>query len=445
MHLRKRGWLEPLLAQVDDGHRAEQLRLSPLVQGLPSGTNRMRARAYLRRSLRQSGLLFGTPAEGFGLQLVESRRSETALFHAVIRTFLRIGLDLADLLQAPTEPRREQLLQLLEAISGTADSPSPAERLPRLEAALERRATLSGEPVYRLVLHNGSTYVDAQLFGRLAIDLFSRGILLPAATARRFQFAARQKAQLLRVLTALASAERRPGFWSRRAIFRQLEGLWLPVPLTAEVRQCLRQDFRRPRPLSEIVRPIRTPDLRRFILEQKILASLVDGSSAPQRPALIRELATALNLSPEEVAQIEIEMAEFYAENRSVVDVFTVAAGAGKMREEMIQSIQRTLEKNFHSLVQEVRETGELSVLLTRAARGQALSPEERRKVREQLIDVAKAIPALAIFAAPGGILLLIALAKVLPFNLLPSAFQQTAPKRQLPEDATNTESVDTH
>jgi hypothetical protein len=160
---------------------------------------------------------------------------------------------------------------------------------------------------------------------------------------------------------------------------------------------------------------------------------------------LIQELATALNLSPEQVARIEIEMAEFYAENRSVVDVFTVAAGAGKMREEMIQSIQRTLEKNFQSLVQQVRGTGELSVLLTRAVRGQSLSAEERRKVREQLIDVAKAIPALAIFAAPGGILLLIALAKVLPFNLLPSAFQQTAPKRKLPEGATNTESVDSH
>jgi hypothetical protein len=438
MHLRKRGWLDALLEQVDDGHRAEQLQLSPLVQGLPSGTNRMRARAYLRRSLRRSGLLFGTPAEGFGLP-------ETALFHAVVRTLLRIGLDLADLLQAPPEPRREQLLQLLEAISGTARSPSPAERLRRLESALERRATLSGDPVYRLVLHNGSTYVDAQLFGRLAIDLFSRGTLLPAATARRFHLAARQKAQLLRVLTALASAERRPGFWSRRALFRQLGRLWLPADLRSEVRQCIEQDLRQPRPVSEIVRPIRTPDLRRFILEQRILASLVDGARFPQRPELIQELATALNLSPEQVARIEIEMAEFYAENRSVVDVFTVAAGAGKMREEMIQSIQRTLEKNFQSLVQQVRGTGELSVLLTRAVRGQSLSAEERRKMREQLIDVAKAIPALAIFAAPGGLLLLIALAKVLPFNLLPSAFQQTAPKRKLPEGATNTESVDSH
>lgn len=44
--------------------------------------------------------------------------------------------------------------------------------------------------------------------------------------------------------------------------------------------------------------------------------------------------------------------------------------------------------------------------------------------MRQELIDLAKAIPALAIFAAPGGLLLLAALAKVLPFSLLPSAFQ---------------------
>ncbi|WNZ63602.1 hypothetical protein QEG98_07750 [Myxococcus sp. MxC21-1] len=48
--------------------------------------------------------------------------------------------------------------------------------------------------------------------------------------------------------------------------------------------------------------------------------------------------------------------------------------------------------------------------------------------MRAQLVDVAKAIPALAIFAAPGGILLLAALGKVLPFSLLPSAFQEAAP-----------------
>ena len=69
------------------------------------------------------------------------------------------------------------------------------------------------------------------------------------------------------------------------------------------------------------------------------------------------------------------------------------------------------------------RETGELAQLLARASAGASLTPQEKAKVRQQLIDVAKTIPALAIFAAPGGLLLLPLLVKLLPFNLLPSSF----------------------
>ncbi len=140
-------------------------------------------------------------------------------------------------------------------------------------------------------------------------------------------------------------------------------------------------------------------------------------------------------MSLEELGLIEVEMAEFFARNRSIVDVYKVSPGAGAMGEELVQSMQRTLERNFQRLIREVRETGELSVLLARAARGQKLTADERRKMRAQLIDVAKAIPALAIFAAPGGILLLIALAKVLPFNILPSAFQDEPEEDRLPRE----------
>ena len=66
-------------------------------------------------------------------------------------------------------------------------------------------------------------------------------------------------------------------------------------------------------------------------------------------------------------------------------------------------------------------------MLLAKAARGGTLTADERRRMREQLLDVAKAIPALAIFAAPGGMFLLLALAKVLPFSLLPSSFRDDA------------------
>ena len=51
-------------------------------------------------------------------------------------------------------------------------------------------------------------------------------------------------------------------------------------------------------------------------------------------------------------------------------------------------------------------------------------------RAREQLIDLAKVVPSLAIVAAPGGMLIFAALLKVLPFSILPSSFQR---REQLP------------
>jgi hypothetical protein len=80
---------------------------------------------------------------------------------------------------------------------------------------------------------------------------------------------------------------------------------------------------------------------------------------------------------------------------------------------------------NLAALATELRETGELTQLLARAAAGHPLDEVEWAKVRAQLIDLAKIVPALAVLAAPGGLLLLPLLAKILPWRLLPSAWDR--------------------
>ncbi|MHB8878254.1 MAG: hypothetical protein ACYC8T_31550 [Myxococcaceae bacterium] len=415
----------------------------PLVDLPLSG--RVKARQYLRAVLRESGLLYGTPR---GALPEAGKAAEEVLFLAVLRTLVRIALDIAALEEAPPGPRREQVLLLLAATTGQLREAAEIDRQivelrewplhrklwAKVESSLEQRAmSLSGDPYYGLVLHNGAVYADAQVFGRQAIDYFARASLPIEAAKRRVEFAARQKALLVEVLTGLACAERPPSFPSRRAILRQIEDLGLPSSLAATLRARVKETFeRRPR-LQAVVKGVRSADMRRFILEQTILASLVDGQRSPREIAFLRELTGALGSNAEELSRVEVQMAEFYAKNRKVVDVFTVSAGADVLGEELVDSMQRTLEKNFQRLMTEVRETGELSVLLSRAARGHTLTPDERRRLRDQLIDIAKAIPALAIFAAPGGILLLIALAKVLPFSILPSAFHE-APGEEPPE-----------
>ena len=52
------------------------------------------------------------------------------------------------------------------------------------------------------------------------------------------------------------------------------------------------------------------------------------------------------------------------------------------------------------------------------------LDANEKKKVRNQLLDVCKTIPSLTIFIIPGGSLLLPILIKFIP-QLLPSAFNE--------------------
>ncbi|MBL8957066.1 MAG: hypothetical protein JNK82_40205 [Myxococcaceae bacterium] len=436
--LGKRGWLQALLTKAVAAHTRDETsvaakRSAALVSPIA------RARAYLRHALRESGLLYGTPSKAGP----ERGGAEERLFIAVLESLCRIGLDLAYRVVAAPGPRAEQLLMLFAAMAGRFDEaedihrrietafkkkgwPLPEKLWRRVEEALEARAmSLAGDPYYGLVLHNGALFSDAHLFGRLAISYFSTATFSREAAERRSRFAAQQKALLAEVLIALACAERRPSFPARRAILRQIEDLKLPEDVEETVHDFARRAFERPPSLTKALKTVRTLELKRFILEQALLASLVDGRRSPKEIDFLAALSAELGFTPEERKAHELEVAEFYARHRDVVDVFTVAAGAEVMGEELVDSMQATLEKNFQALLNEVKETGELSVLLARAARGHKLTRDEKRRMREQLLDVARAVPALAIFAAPGGVLLLVALAKVLPFSLLPSSFRE--------------------
>jgi len=62
-------------------------------------------------------------------------------------------------------------------------------------------------------------------------------------------------------------------------------------------------------------------------------------------------------------------------------------------------------------------------VLLSKSTHKE-LDVKERKKVQEQLLDIFKSIPSLAIFLLPGGALLLPLVVKLIP-KMLPSAFDE--------------------
>ena len=77
--------------------------------------------------------------------------------------------------------------------------------------------------------------------------------------------------------------------------------------------------------------------------------------------------------------------------------------------------------RNSKRLKKELLESKELIALISKST-VKELTIEEKKKMRNQLIDIFKSIPSLAIFMLPGGAILLPIFVKLIP-TLLPSAF----------------------
>ena len=88
-----------------------------------------------------------------------------------------------------------------------------------------------------------------------------------------------------------------------------------------------------------------------------------------------------------------------------------------------VEEIKELLDKNKKRLIKELNQSKELVVLLKKATH-KKLSEEEKEKVKSQLFDILKGIPAFAVFMLPGGALLLPLLIKLIP-EILPSSFRE--------------------
>ena len=159
-----------------------------------------------------------------------------------------------------------------------------------------------------------------------------------------------------------------------------------------------------------------------------LLAALVDRRFEAGEVAFVERLAAATGIDAGQLAQLEVAVDDFYRQHKDALTAMRLAEAPEGLPHAVTTRLEAAVLDNLDRLLQEIRETGELAELLARAAAGTELTSVEKGKVREQLIDLAKTIPALAIFAAPGGMLLLPILLKLLPFNLLPSSFVDPPP-----------------
>jgi hypothetical protein len=430
----EQGWLDALVrAELSRHDPAAALARMPediRAAGASSTDLAPAARLLVARSLRFRHLEVPAP-------------DAVATFREEVRLHVGLLLDLAALREAPfeTSRRRAELAAFLAA--GLGEVAAALEVLPIVaipasardielalvaaERELEARFLPPGDPVLGLPLHPGQLAIQRRRFARVAMGYYRGGRLEPEALARHAGYAEREAILLAEALAGLAAADARPG--EREATVRGRQVMRLGLSRTGA--RAARAAVAAPRAAAEIA--AYGPDgIRPFLVEQLLLAQL-RTPVGPGGAAFIDAFISGAGLDDAARAAAAVEAAAqhgdlqvwFEAMDDGAIDWQALAGDVEAATDAVVERVTTAVTENLGAIVQEIRQTGELGQLLARAAAGGRLTKDEKAKVRLQLVDLAKAVPALAIFAAPGGMLLLPLLAKLLPFNLLPSAWDR--------------------
>lgn len=433
----EKGWLAALVAAELDRYDPEAAlaRLPADVRGAGTSATDLApaARLLVARSLR--------------LRRLDAEPSDaTAAFLEEVRLHLVLLLDLGVLRGGPFDRsrRRAEIGAFLASALGKVDpaleiipiSPIDARErdvmraLRAAEQVLVARFLPPGDPVLGLPLHPGKLAVLRRRLARVATGFHREGKLHPDALARHARYADRESVLLAEALAGLVAAAGLPDARVRAVRQRQVARLGLSRAAAREGRAAIAA----PRSAAELAAVAPEP-ARPFLVEQLTLAVLRAKLAGEGAARFVEAFVAASGLDPAAVASARVEAAaqhgdhqvwfEAFDEGAQALDWHAFAGEWEAATDAVVERVSSAVTDNLEAMATEIRETGELGQLLARAAAGGTLTPEERRKVRAQLIDVAKAVPALAIFAAPGGMLLLPLLAKLLPFNLLPSAWDR--------------------
>ena len=163
--------------------------------------------------------------------------------------------------------------------------------------------------------------------------------------------------------------------------------------------------------------------VRRFFLEAVMMTVLSDRDLGPEEAVFLRELVEKLELWEDELNQGRLALEVFLLNSEDTLQVLKTRSFVFNVGDNLTKQATLMVRKNLHRITNEIRETQDLYNLLIKSTHT-ALTSEEKARVRAQITDIFKTIPTLAIFALPGGSLILPILFKLLPFNLLPSSFE---------------------
>ncbi|MCH2229334.1 MAG: LETM1-related biofilm-associated protein [Crocinitomicaceae bacterium] len=161
--------------------------------------------------------------------------------------------------------------------------------------------------------------------------------------------------------------------------------------------------------------------LKRFILDVAILTVFSDEELADSEMNFLEELVHHLEIPEHELEENLSLIENFLLKTQDEVVFFQDSPSYKKVYSSLYKRWSKIILRNKEKLSVELKQSKEL-VQLVKKSTSEELTSEEKDLIKSQFKDIAKSIPALAIFILPGGALLLPVVLKIIP-DLIPSAF----------------------
>ena len=158
-----------------------------------------------------------------------------------------------------------------------------------------------------------------------------------------------------------------------------------------------------------------------YFLDIACLSVWEDNSLDYKESEFIYGIGQDLGFEKKQIARSLEEITSFFNKNATDIPFLKDNNMAMQFYESMSKVVNKLILRNSKRLQKELSESAELVALLSKSTL-RDLSAEEKKKVQNQLIDIFKSIPSLAIFILPGGAVLLPIFIKLVP-KLLPSSF----------------------
>lgn len=163
--------------------------------------------------------------------------------------------------------------------------------------------------------------------------------------------------------------------------------------------------------------------LEKYFVLDLVIFVLWQENKNIETSKLIQFVGKKLNLEKSYILKNTEFINDFIHKNKSKIPYFKESNAFENLYSNSYQTVIRLISRNKTRILKELIESKDLLKLIAISST-RTLEKDEKKKMKKQLLDLCKVVPALTIFLLPGGGLLLPILIKFIP-QLLPSSFNE--------------------